>query len=147
VVGGPGGRHSAEVRRHQFNTGQHIGHQAKNWSFHAKLTTEKNMQAIRENKVRLRAYQIWEEEGQPEGEELAHWYRADSELERERDQMQEERDSKPSDVEETESATHAIDAPQAPPTLSSNRTSAKRQRGLPSEEIAVSRQDAVKPSS
>jgi hypothetical protein len=31
---------------------------------------------IDEEARRLRAYQIWESEGRPEGRELAHWYRA-----------------------------------------------------------------------
>jgi hypothetical protein len=108
---------------------------------------EENMQTTREDKVRLRAYQIWEEEGRPEGEDIVHWYRADSEIEPERQQTQAELDSKPSDMEETESATHAIEAPQAPPVLSSNRMSAKRQRGLPSGEIAASGQDAANSNS
>jgi len=32
-----------------------------------------------EDAKRLRAYQIWESEGRPEGEHLAHWHRAGSE--------------------------------------------------------------------
>jgi hypothetical protein len=31
---------------------------------------------IDEEEKRLRAYQIWEREGRPEGRDLAHWYRA-----------------------------------------------------------------------
>jgi hypothetical protein len=31
---------------------------------------------IDEETRRLRAYQIWESEGRPEGQEVAHWYQA-----------------------------------------------------------------------
>ena len=31
---------------------------------------------IDEEEKRLRAYQIWESEGRPEGRDLAHWYQA-----------------------------------------------------------------------
>lgn len=36
--------------------------------------------ADRDEKVRIRAYEIWEEEGQPEGRETAHWFRAQAEI-------------------------------------------------------------------
>lgn len=35
-----------------------------------------------EDRIRSRAYQIWEEEGRPEGRHDEHWYRARAELER-----------------------------------------------------------------
>lgn len=31
-------------------------------------------------KIRRRAYQLWEQEGRPEGRELAHWAQAEHEL-------------------------------------------------------------------
>ncbi|SCB58496.1 Protein of unknown function [Rhizobium aethiopicum] len=34
---------------------------------------------IDEETRRIRAYRIWESEGRPEGQELAHWYRAGNE--------------------------------------------------------------------
>lgn len=34
-----------------------------------------------EQRIRERAYQIWEEEGQPEGKEAEHWRRAREEAE------------------------------------------------------------------
>jgi len=74
------------------------------------------MQDPREDKVRLRAYQIWEDEGRPEGEDLAHWYRADGEIEPAEDQTQAEQP-----MEETEAATQAVDAPQTPPVLAGRR--------------------------
>jgi hypothetical protein len=36
-----------------------------------------------EHRIRERAYGIWIEEGQPNGRDLAHWQRADQELQRE----------------------------------------------------------------
>ncbi|NTH49325.1 DUF2934 domain-containing protein [Agrobacterium rhizogenes] len=80
------------------------------------------MESSREDKVRLRAYQIWEDEGRPEGEAIAHWYRADSEIEPEEHAGQRPIGSKPSEGEETESATHAIEAPQMPPNGRRRRT-------------------------
>lgn len=40
------------------------------------------MQSRPEEEIRARAYQIWEEEGRPEGHAQEHWYRASDELER-----------------------------------------------------------------
>ena len=37
-----------------------------------------------EDRVRQRAYQIWEEEGRPEGREAEHWRRAEVEVEESR---------------------------------------------------------------
>lgn len=36
--------------------------------------------AISEEAVRLRAYQLWQNEGEPEGRALEHWQQAQSEL-------------------------------------------------------------------
>jgi hypothetical protein len=107
------------------------------------MMMEENMQNSREDKVRLRAYQIWEEEGRPEGEDLAHWHRADSEIEPEHYQMPAEQDARPSEAEETESVTQAMQAPQAPQALSSDRVNARRQRASLSGAVADNRQDAA----
>ncbi len=80
------------------------------------------MENSREDKVRLRAYQIWEDEGRPEGEDIAHWYRAEGEIEPEEHADQGQMDSKPSEEEETESVTHAIEAPQMSPNGRRRRT-------------------------
>jgi hypothetical protein len=37
--------------------------------------------AVSQEAIRLRSYQIWQEEGCPKGEELAHWLQAKAELE------------------------------------------------------------------
>ena len=39
------------------------------------------MSSGREDLIRIRAYEIWEEEGRPEGREREHWIRAAAELE------------------------------------------------------------------
>lgn len=36
--------------------------------------------ADRDEQVRARAYEIWEEEGRPEGHDEEHWYRAQAEI-------------------------------------------------------------------
>lgn len=36
--------------------------------------------AADEQRVRDRAYQLWEEEGRPEGRDREHWYRAEAEV-------------------------------------------------------------------
>jgi len=36
-----------------------------------------------ENRIRLRAYAIWEREGRPHGRHIEHWFLAQRELERE----------------------------------------------------------------
>jgi Protein of unknown function (DUF2934) len=38
------------------------------------------MSGEREQEIRAKAYSIWEQEGRPEGQSLAHWLRAQSEL-------------------------------------------------------------------
>ena len=42
-------------------------------------------EASKEERVRARAYLIWEEEGRPDGHALAHWLRATEEVEAEDD--------------------------------------------------------------
>ena len=41
-----------------------------------KVVEQQPKPLVDEETRRLRAYQIWEDEGRPEGQELAHWYRA-----------------------------------------------------------------------
>jgi biotin carboxyl carrier protein len=108
---------------------------------------EKKMQDQRDEKIRLRAYQIWEQEGRPEGKDIDHWHRADSEIEQEQYQMQAEQDSRPSDTEETESATQAVRTPEAPPALSTNQASAKRQRAPLSGSVAENNRGAARSKS
>ncbi|AVA25588.1 hypothetical protein NXC24_PC01147 (plasmid) [Rhizobium sp. NXC24] len=105
------------------------------------------MQASRDEKIRLRAYQIWEQEGRPEGQDLDHWQRADSEIEQEQYQMQAEQDAIPSATEETESATQAIQAPEAPPSLSTDRVSAKRQSAPLTGSVAENNQGVARSKS
>ena len=38
------------------------------------------MQADREQAIRQRAYALWEEDGRPDGKNLEHWLRADTEI-------------------------------------------------------------------
>ena len=38
------------------------------------------MTAVSKSDIAVRAYQIWESEGRPEGQELNHWLRAEAEL-------------------------------------------------------------------
>ena len=40
-----------------------------------------SMNSEREERIRARAYQLWNEEGQPEGKEAEHWERARAEIE------------------------------------------------------------------
>jgi hypothetical protein len=102
---------------------------------------EEKMQDPREDKVRLRAYQIWEDEGRPEGEELAHWYRADGEFQPDENPMQR---NQPSTIEETESATQAVEVPRAPPVLTANRRNASRHKQVsPSGAPVESNEDAA----
>ncbi|MGV2186559.1 DUF2934 domain-containing protein [Rhizobium rhizogenes] len=99
------------------------------------------MQDPREDKIRLRAYQIWEDEGRPEGEELAHWYRADGEFQPDENPMQA---NQPSMVEETESATQAVEVPRTPPVLTTSRRNASRRKQVsPSDAPAESSEDAA----
>lgn len=39
-----------------------------------------SVEAANEKRIRARAHQIWQEEGRPEGRELAHWRQAEAEL-------------------------------------------------------------------
>jgi hypothetical protein len=38
------------------------------------------MEQDREERIRVRAYEIWEREGRQEGSDLAHWEQAENEL-------------------------------------------------------------------
>jgi hypothetical protein len=38
------------------------------------------MASDREQEIRQRAYAIWEHEGHPRGRDLAHWFRAEAEI-------------------------------------------------------------------
>ncbi|AYG69880.1 MULTISPECIES: DUF2934 domain-containing protein [unclassified Rhizobium] len=71
-------------------------------------------QSLQEEAVRLRAYQIWQDEGQPEGQELIHWRRATQEILAEDGRQ-------PMEMDETEAVTQAPPPPQAPPVLSSEQ--------------------------
>jgi hypothetical protein len=44
------------------------------------------MEAEREDAIRRRAHQIWEQDGRPQGREAEHWERAKREIEEGRDQ-------------------------------------------------------------
>ena len=63
-----------------------------------------------EDRVRERAYAIWEKEGRPDGEDLRHWSAAEAELRGTNEQA-----GKP--IEETEAATRATGVPVPPPSL------------------------------
>jgi len=41
--------------------------------------------ALKQERIRARAYMIWEAEGRPDGHDLAHWLRATEEIEAEDD--------------------------------------------------------------
>lgn len=38
------------------------------------------MPIVRDNQIRERAYQLWEQAGRPHGQAIEHWLRAESEL-------------------------------------------------------------------
>lgn len=44
--------------------------------------TEHTGHGGRENEVARRAYELWEEEGRPEGRDQAHWTQAEGEMEK-----------------------------------------------------------------
>jgi hypothetical protein len=67
-----------------------------------------------EDRVRQRAYELWEKDGRPEGQHLRHWQRAEEELQGRSSVKDNERAAE--EVEETESATHALDMSVAAPT-------------------------------
>lgn len=72
------------------------------------------MSGQHEDRVRERAYQLWEKEGRPEGQHLHHWRRAEEELQGRSPAGGNERAS--DEVEETEGATRALDMSVAAPT-------------------------------
>ena len=67
-----------------------------------------------EDRVRERAYAIWEKEGRPDGEDLRHWSAAETELRGETTNEQARKQ-----IEETEAATRATGVPVPPPSLAS----------------------------
>jgi hypothetical protein len=69
----------------------------------------------REDRIRHRAYLIWEREGRPQGWHLRHWYLAIEEMEKEAAPPQ--LPSRPAGDKalETEWATQATIAPSSPP--------------------------------
>ena len=72
------------------------------------------MSGQHEDRVRERAYQLWEKEGRPEGQHLRHWRRAEEELQGRSPAEGNERAS--DEIEETEGATRALDMSVAAPT-------------------------------
>ncbi|MBB3309124.1 hypothetical protein FHT78_000853 [Rhizobium sp. BK196] len=73
--------------------------------------TERN-----EDRVRERAYAIWEKEGRPEGQDRRHWNEAEAELRGETTKVNEQARKQ---IEETETATGATDVPIPPPSMAS----------------------------
>lgn len=71
------------------------------------------MNGQHENRVRERAYELWEKEGRPEGDHLRHWRQAEQELGDK--SSAEENDRAPREPEETEGATGALDMSVAAP--------------------------------
>ncbi|MBB3655287.1 hypothetical protein FHX15_000486 [Rhizobium sp. BK650] len=67
-----------------------------------------------EDRVRERAYAIWEEEGRPDGEDLRHWSTAEAELRGETTKANEQARKQ---IEETEAATGATGFPVPAPSL------------------------------
>jgi len=79
-----------------------------------------------QNKIRLRAYQIWEEEGRPAGRHLTHWHRAERELAADERSVPDELSAvEPSDLEETEGVTQALQPVETPPALHTTRKDQK----------------------
>lgn len=74
----------------------------------------------REDRIRQRAYQIWEREGRPEGADLRHWYQAVEETAQEATASQTSSRSAGDNALESEWATQATTAPSAPPLFGSD---------------------------
>jgi len=68
------------------------------------------MSEQQEDRIRERAYQIWEEEGRPEGDQEKHWRRAEAEF-------QNDMSDNASQRADTEGTTQALDPPVSPPSL------------------------------
>lgn len=64
-----------------------------------------------DDRVRVRAYAIWEEEGRPEGEHARHWSDAEAELRGETTKANEQARKQ---IEETDAATRATGVPIPP---------------------------------
>ncbi|MGM4911017.1 DUF2934 domain-containing protein [Rhizobium sp. 768_B6_N1_8] len=69
-----------------------------------------------EDRVRNRAYAIWEGQGRPDGEDLRHWSDAEAELPGETTKANEQPREQ---IEETEAATRATGDPLPPPSMAS----------------------------
>jgi len=69
-----------------------------------------------EDRVRERAYAIWEEEGRADGENLRHWSDAEAELRGETTKANEQARRQ---IEETEAATGTTGIPIPPPSMAS----------------------------
>ena len=41
---------------------------------------EREMQGDREERIRRRAYALWEQQGRPDGKDVEHWLRAEAEI-------------------------------------------------------------------
>jgi hypothetical protein len=52
----------------------------------------------RNEKIRKRAHEIWEEEGRPEGREYSHWLRARAEIDAEGDERPDRTETDPLDL-------------------------------------------------
>jgi hypothetical protein len=74
----------------------------------------------RDERIRQRAYQIWEEEGRPEGQETRHWEEASREFSSE----EETRDS----FVETEGSTGALGGYEDSPVPKTAGTSSSKHR-------------------
>lgn len=75
----------------------------------------------RQNKISLRAYSMWEEEGRPDGAQERHWREAEA-LEM--------------SALESEGATQASRIPDAPPSMSSLDADAEEIRNVPRYSVA-----------
>ena len=67
-----------------------------------------------EDRIRERAYAIWEEEGRPDGEDLRHWNVAETEMRNEAAKANEQARKQ---IEETEASTGAMGIPIPPPSM------------------------------
>ncbi|MEZ2128538.1 MULTISPECIES: DUF2934 domain-containing protein [unclassified Sinorhizobium] len=75
-----------------------------------------------EDRIRQRAYQIWEREGRPEGADLRHWYQAVDEIAEDATASRTSSRSAGDDKLESEWATQATTAPSAPPLFGSDNS-------------------------
>jgi Protein of unknown function (DUF2934) len=69
-----------------------------------------------EDRVRERAYEMWEEEGKPEGEHSRHWNNAEDELRRDTTEANQKAREQ---IAETGKKTGESDIPIQPPSIAS----------------------------